>query len=522
MSAENGAPEVTWEDLLAEVERRRAQALASGGPERMERERRNGRNLVRERIDLLLDEGSFQEFGMLATTPEGSGEGDRPSTFICGIGKIDGRPVAIGAEDFTVQGGGVGVHLQRYKGAWGGFIEELAYEYGIPLVLLMQGVGGSVAMQEVKGYPVLLAGQPVFPVFQLLDRVPVVTAVMGPTAGSSAARAAVSHFSIMSRPNGCLFAGGPPLVKQATGVEIDKLELGGAEVHTKLSGVIDNAADTEEEIFDQIRGFLSYLPSNATERPERIEASEPSGGDLLKALSPNPRRPYNPYKIIDAIVDADSFFEIAPDYGRSIRTGLARLDGHTIGILASDSRYLAGAMDGPSSDKQTRFAEFCDAFHVPIVYFVDVPGFMIGPSAEKQGVLRRGSRALQAIHRATVPVYTIQVRRSFGLAGQGTGSANRQSVRLAWPTGLWGDLPVQGGIAAEFRAEIEAAEDPDATRAELLERFEKQSSMWRTVEKFGVEEVIDPRETRDVLARLLELAARAPITGPKRGPQVRP
>ncbi len=360
--------------------------------------------------------------------------------------------------------------------------------------------------------------------FELLDRVPVVTAVLGPTAGSSAARAAISHFSLMSRPNGCLFAGGPPLVKQATGVDIDKFELGGADVHTKLSGVIDNAVDSEEEAFDGIRGFLSYLPSNVTQQPPRFAAVAPrlEPDSLLKTLSPNSRRVYDPYRVIDAVADADTFFEIAPDYGGSLRAGLARIDGYTVGILATDPRVLAGAMDGPSSDKQVRFVELCDAFHVPLVYFVDVPGFMIGPDAERSGVLRRGSRALQAIHRATVPVYTVQLRRSFGLAGQGTGSANRRSLRLAWPTGTWGDLPVTSGIEAEFRAEIEAAEDPAAKRREIMERFAKQSSMWRTVEKFGVEDVIDPRETRDVLRHMLALAYRAPIDYPKRGPQVRP
>ena len=510
---------MNWDELLGELEARRAAAREGGGEARMEREHANGRYPARERIERLVDAGSFVELGMLATTPP-----DKPSTFLCGTAHINGQAVAVGAEDFTVHGGGVGVHLQRYKGGWGGFIEELAYEYAIPLVLLMQGVGGSVAMQESKGYPVLLSGQGTFPVFELLDRVPVVAAVLGPTAGSSAARAAISHFSLMSRPNGCLFAGGPPLVKQATGVEVDKFELGGADVHTRVSGVIDNAVDTEEEAFTQIRAFLSYLPPNTTLRAARVEAKPPARDpdSLLKALVPNSRRVYNPYKVIEAVVDADSFFEIAPDFGRSLRVGLGRIEGHAVGVLATDGRHLAGAMDGDSSDKQTRFVELCDAFHVPLVYFVDVPGFMIGPEAERSGVLRRGSRALQAIHRATVPVYTVQLRRSFGLAGQGTGSANRMSLRLAWPTGTWGDLPVTSGIEAEFRAEIEAAEDPAVKRREIMERFEQQSSMWRTVEKFGVEEVIDPRETRGALTRLLDLAAQAPISGPKRGPQVRP
>jgi acetyl-CoA carboxylase carboxyltransferase component len=513
-----------WAPMLEEIATRRANALKLGGPERIERERRNGRSTARERIATLVDEGSFQEFGMISTTPDDDGS-QKPTTFVCGIAKLDGNPIAVGAEDFTVVGGGVGVQLARFKGAWGGFIEELAYEYKIPLVLLMQGVGGSIAMQEAKGYPTLMSGWPVFPVFELLDRVPVVAAVMGPTAGSSAARAAISHFSVMSRPNGCLFAGGPPLVKQAVGIDIDKLDLGGAEVHTKQSGVIDNAADTEEEIFDQIRRFLSYLPSNVWHKPPHVPTDDPtdrSCDDLLKIVTPNPRRPYNTHRLIRSVVDRDSFFEMAPDYGRAVRTGLARIGGYPVGVLANDARHMAGAMDGPACDKQVRFAEFCDAFHLPIVYFADVPGFMVGPDAEKAGVLRRGSRAVQAIQRVSVPVYTVQVRRSYGLGGQGTGSANRASLRLAWPTGLWGDLPVQGGIEAEYRAEIEASDDPAALRAELMEKFADQASIWKTAEKFGVEEIIDPRETRRVLARLVELADVGVVPGPKQGPQVRP
>lgn len=518
-------PAEGWEEPLEELRARRETAHAGSGPERAEREHERGRLTARERIAALVDRGSFQEFGTLVTTPGGPGEEDQPTTYVCGLAQLDGRPIAIGAEDFTVQGGGAGVHLSRFKGAWGGFLEELAHDYKVPLVLLLHGVGGSVGVQEAKGYPTLVSTMPSFPLFELLDRVPVVAAVMGPAAGASAARAAVSHFSIMSRPHGCLFAAGPPVVQQAMGRAIDKFELGGFEVHTQESGVVDNAADDEQEIFDAIRAFLSYLPRNVWELPPALPVEDPverSCDDVLAIVSPNDRRAYDAVALIEAVVDRDSLFELAPDYGRSLRAGLARIGGHSVGVLASDPCYLAGAMDGAAADKQTRFAELFDAFHLPIVYFVDVPGLMIGPEAERSGILRRGSRAVQAIQRASVPVLTVQVRRSFGLAGQGTGNLNGSSIRLAWPTGSWGDMPIGGGVASEFRAEIEAAEDPAAKRAELMERFAAQNSMWRTVERFGVEEVIDPRETRTVLARLVALAASAIEPGPKHGPQVRP
>jgi acetyl-CoA carboxylase carboxyltransferase component len=514
-----------WQRMLDDLEERREWAHAGSGPERLEREHSRGRYVARERVHKLLDPGTFMEFGSLVTTPDADGKSEVPTTFVCGLGEIDGRPVAVGAEDFTVQMGGMGTHLSRFKMAFGGFLEELAHDFKIPLVLLLHGVGGSIAIQEAKGYPTLVSTMNAYPVFELLDRVPVVAGVMGPSAGASAARAAATHFSVMSRPHGCLFVGGPPVVKQSMGFSIDKFELGGVDVHTKQSGVIDNAADTEEEIFEQIRQFLSYLPSNVWEPAPFVESEDPIDRPLdrlLEIVSPSDRRAYNAHALIEEIVDRGTFFEVVRDYGRSVRTGLARIGGYPVGIFATDPRYQAGAIDGPAADKQTRWADTCDLFGLPIIYLVDVPGLMIGPEGERTGVLRRGSRAVQAIQRARVPVFTVHVRRAYGLAAQGTGNLNGHSLRLAWPTGQWGDMPVPAGVEAEYGAEIAAADDPVAKRKEVTESFAAQMSMWRTVKKFGVEEVIDPRETRRALARLVALAARANEPGPKSGPQVRP
>jgi acetyl-CoA carboxylase carboxyltransferase component len=518
----NSSPE-EWEEGLGELQRRREWALAGSGPVRAEYEHRRGRLTARERIAALTDEGTFQEFGMLVTTPDR--EEDLPTAFICGLAEIDGRPVAVGAEDFTIQRGAAGVHLARFKGAWGGFLEELALGYRVPLVLLLHGAGGSVTIQERLGYPELVSQKPTFPIFELLDRVPVVTGVFGPAAGGSAARAAISHFSTMSTEHGCLFIGGPDVVKQATGQAVTKFELGGADVHVKVSGTVDNACASEDEIFAQIRRFLSYLPRNVWERPPWLPSEDPddrSCDELLSIVSPLPRKAYDPRALIETVVDEGSFFELAPDFGRAVRVGLGRLGGHPIGILASDPRFQGGAMDGPAADKQARFVETFDCFHLPIVYFADVPGLLIGPAAEKSGLIRRGARAVQAIQRACVPVFTVQVRRSFGLGGQGTGNRKGHSIRLAWPSGVWGDMPIAGGVAAEYGAEIAAAEDPGAKQRELEERFAAQNSMWRTVERFGVEEVIDPRETRAALARLIKVAVGAIQPEPKTGPQVRP
>ncbi|WP_024927679.1 MULTISPECIES: acyl-CoA carboxylase subunit beta [unclassified Mesorhizobium] len=508
-----GLPHPEWAPLLEELERRRIIALASGGPERVAREHKNGRSTARERILKLADEGSFLEIGTLVTTPTKDGA-LLASTFVCGLCEIDGRSVAIGAEDFSVEGGGVGVHLPRYKGGWTGFIEEFALGYRIPLVLLINGVGGSVILQEAIGYPELQAGKPTYPMFDIMDLVPVLTAVLGPTAGSSAARAHLSHFSVMTKDNGCLFAGGPPVVKQALGLEIDKFALGGVDVHVRGSGTIDNQAADEDDALAMLRRVLAYLPNNVDERPRALPTwSANDQEQLLSIVSPSARRIYDAQALLRCVADSDSVLEIAPDYGRSVRTGLARIEGLVVGMIASDNRFLAGSLDVASSLKQMKFVELCDRFHIPIAYFADVPGFLVGPKAEEAGVLKFGSMALRAIQKATVPVYTIQVRRSYGLGGVATGSTNPMSLRLCWPSAAWGDMPIEGGVEAAFRAELSAvsAEERPVLKEKLTKRFEAQSSVWRAVENFAAEEMIDPRQTRSHLARLIKLFYSRPL-----------
>lgn len=505
-----------WPNLLAELEERRAIAMAGGGEQRKEREHRHGRSTARERIEKLVDKGSFLEIGTLVTTPTEDGS-PLAASYVCGLCEINGRPVAIGAEDYTVEGGGVGVHLPQYKGGWGGFIEEFALGYRIPLVLLINGVGGSVILQEAIGYPELQASNPTFPMFELLEMVPVLSAVLGPTAGSSAARAHMAHFSVMSEDNGCLFAGGPPVVKQALGQEVDKFSLGGAKVHTRLSGLIDNAVPDEDSALAALRSALSYLPDHVDARPAiEPEWKENDQEDLLEIVSPNMRRSYDAQALIHCLSDVDSFFEIAPDYAKSLRTGFARFEGHVVGVLASDCRHVAGSLDVSASLKQARFIETCDRFNIPIVYLVDVPGFLVGPTAEAAGTLKFGAMALRAIQQAKVPVYTVQVRRSFGLGGVATGSTNPMSIRLAWPSAAWGDMPVEGGVEAAFRSILDAAPPEDRARLkrELSERFEAQTSVWKAVENFSAEEMIDPRETRGYLSRLIRLYYRRPLRGP--------
>ena len=327
-----------------EIDRRRARALALGGPARIERERQAGRLTVRERIALLLDPGTFHEIGSMAVTPMAAADGSPleplPAAFLCGMGRIDGRPVVVGGEDYTVQGGAATIHLEKFKGSWTGYVEDLAFQRAVPLVLLMNGAGGSVSAQTAKGYAYIVAAMRTMPILELLDRVPVVTAVLGPVAGSGAARIVCSHFSVMSRANGCMFAGGPPLVERSLGRRVDKFELGGVDVHVAGAGNIDNVGGDEPEIMEQIRRFLSYLPTNVHQLPPTTPAREPAvGPEALEQLATIvPGGDYDVRLLLRGLIDAESFFEIGGEFGRSLVTGLARVEGRPVGVIAHDPR----------------------------------------------------------------------------------------------------------------------------------------------------------------------------------------
>jgi acetyl-CoA carboxylase carboxyltransferase component len=301
--------------------------------------------------------------------------------------------------------------------------------------------------------------------------------------------------------------------------------VGGPRMQAVRSGTVDNVAMDEDDLFAQIRTVLSYLPTNVDEEPPFLDVGDPPDrwcDELLDIVPDNRRRPFNAQQMIEAVVDDGSFFELAPAYGRALVAGLARVAGQAVGVFSSNPYVNAGAMDLPACEKQTRVAELCDTFHLPMVYFADVPGFMIGIEAERSGLMRRGVRAMQAVHRATVPVVTVQVRRSYGLAGNATGAPNRLSVKIAWPLGEWGDMPIEGGVDALFRRELEASDDPAALRDRIEARMQAAASIWGTAESFGVEDIIDPRDTRRVLSRWIAAATAHRKVGPKQGPQVRP
>jgi len=516
---------MTWEPELEEMERRRELVRKMGGEERVQRHIDAGRKPVRERIDLLLDPGSFRETGSLASRVEyderGKLKGLTPSNFVTGRGEIDGRAVIIGCDDFTVRGGAA-------DGAVGnkmGWSERSAKELRIPIVRLVDGTGGG---GSVKTNAALRRSYvPVNPDWDvsvsLLSEVPVVAAALGPVAGLGAARVAASHFSVMVRGSSQLFVAGPPVVYRAFGREIEKEELGSSEIHTRLSGAVDNEVNTEEEALGQIKRFLSYLPSSVWEVPPLAEADDDPDRreeSLLSIIPRDRRKAYDARELLGLVLDRESFFEIGEHFGPSLITGLARLDGIPVGVMANDPRFNAGAIDADAGEKMTRFVDLCDTFRLPVVNFVDNPGFFVGVEAEKQGTIRKGVRALAAVYQATTPWCSIIVRKAFGVAGAGHRNQSRASTRYAWPSGEWGSLPIEGGVEAAYKRQIQAADDPDALRAELEEKLASLRDPILTAEVFGVEEIIDPRDTRPLL---IEFARRAYeiVASETRGPKAR-
>ncbi len=502
---------MSWKSELDELERRRELARRMGGEERIARAREAGRLTVRERIDRLLDPGSFREAGSIAGAGEYDEEGRlvafRPSNFVCGRGRIDGREVVVGGDDFTVRGGAA-------DGAIGnkmGWSEKAARELQIPLVRLVDGTGGGGSVKQNK--TLRRSYVPLIPDWDvsvgLLSQVPVVAAALGPVAGLGAARVAASHFSVMVRGSSQVFVAGPPVVRRALGRDVGKEELGGSDIHARESGVVDNEAADEDDALAQVARFLSYLPDSVWQVPPRLPSDDDPGRReeaLLSAVPRERRRVYDMRRILAAVVDRDSLFEIGRHQGRSLVTGLARLDGVAVGVLANDPRHRAGALDADASDKMVRFVDLCDTFHLPIVNFVDNPGFMVGVEAERRGTVRAGVRALAAVYQSSVPWAAILVRKVLGVAGAGNTAHDRMNVRYAWPSGEWGSLPIEGGVEAAYRRQLEAAEDPDALRARLESELASLRSPFLTAESFGVEEIIDPRDTRPLLT---EWAVRA-------------
>ena len=488
-----------------------------GGPDKVKRQHDGGKLTVRERIDALLDPGSFHEIGALAGRAQYGADGEMqsfmPANFVFGRGRIDNRPVVVGGDDFTVRGG-AGDAAIRGKQLQS---EQMANELRIPLVRLIDGTGGggSVKSIEVEGYTYVPANPAWDWVVKNLATVPVVSLGLGSVAGLGAARLVSSHYSVMVEGTSHMFIAGPPVVARV-GQPVTKDELGGSDIHAR-AGAVDDVVASEAEAFARARRFLSYLPASVYELPERIapmDDAERRDPWLIEAVPAERRKVYDMRRILNAIVDKDSLFEMGRKFGGSVITALARLDGWPVAVLASDPYFYGGGWTADASQKVARFVDLANTFHLPVVHLVDVPGFVIGIEAEKAGTIRQGARALAAIYQAKVPWCSIIVRKVFGVAGAGHTPHHRLHYRYAWPSGDWGSLPVEGGIEAAYRAELDAAPDRDKLRAEIEERLNRYRSPFRTAETFLVEEIIDPRDTRPLLCDFANLTAKLREPGP--------
>ena len=507
---------MSWKKEIDELKNREKLAEKMGGKEKLKRQKDNNRLNVRQRIKLLADKNSFHEIGKIAGKAEYDDKGKLkkfvPSNFILGRAKINGKNVMVGADDFTVRGGAADASIHQKQV----MAEQFANEYRIPLIRLIEGTGGGGSVKSLDtDSRTYIPGNPGWDwVVKNLSTIPVISLALGPVAGLGAARAVTSHFSIMVEKISQMFVAGPPVVKRV-GEDLTKEELGGHKIHSK-NGAIDIVVRSEEEAINKAKEILSYLPSSVYELPPRKKNNDkPNRKDewLIEAIPRDRRKVYNSRKIIETIVDSDSFLEFGKYSGQSVIAGLARFDGWPVGLLASDPYFYGGGWTAEASNKVTRFVDIAETFHLPVVHLVDNPGFLIGLEAEKQATIRHGARALTAVYQATVPWCSIILRKVFGVAGAAHMNASRVHYRYAWPSGDWGSLPMEGGIEAAFKSDLEKSEDPDKLLKKIEERMENVRSPFRTAESFLAEEIIDPTNTRELICEFTNLAAPLRKTG---------
>lgn len=503
---------MVWQAELEELRRREEFAHRMGGADKVKRQHDAGRLTVRERVEQLADPSSFREIGAIAGRASYDAAGHltelTPSNCVFGRATLNGRPVVLVGDDFTVRGGSADATI-REKPL---MAERMANEFQLPIIRIIEGSGGGGSVKTIEttgraNLPGGVGGTGLFNYTTLnLSAVPVVGLGLGSVAGLGAARLASSHYSVMTKSS-AMFVAGPPVVARL-GEALSKEQLGGWEIQTR-SGAVDHAVETEEEAFACARRFLSYLPSSVHGLPPAIPCEDDPGRrdeKLMAAVPRDRRRVYQMRPIIESVVDRGSFFEMGKMFGRSIITGLARLDGRAVAVLASDPFFYGGSWTSDTCQKVVRFIDLAETFHLPVVYLMDCPGFMVGLEAERSATIRHGVRAMAAMNQCTVPWCTIVVRNAFGVAGAAHQPAGRLSLRYAWLSARWGSLPLEGGIEAAYRAEIDAAEDPAAKLAEIEERLNQLRSPFRTAETFWVEEIIDPRDTRSLLCDFARLA----------------
>lgn len=471
-----------WDGTLDDLERRRQHAWGMGGPERLDKHRAKGKLDARARIEHLLDPGTFREIGTLV------GGDVAADALIVGSGSINGSPVMLGAEDFTTMAGSIGPggNSKRYR------IAELALRDKVPLVMLLEGAGFRPTGGHYGRTPTDLLAQA-----QCSGRVPTVAAVLGPSAGHGALVAPVCDFRIMSR-QGAIFTAGPPVVKESTGEDISKEDLGGPDVALP-SGVIHNLAEDDEAVLADIRRYLSYFPPSAWSYPSALSPDEDSQPrptpELLDIVSRDNRRVYDMRAVLDVVFDRPDWFEVQPRLGTAIICALAHLGGHPVAVVANQPQVLAGSIDAAAADKAAHFIMVADSFHLPLVFLADNPGMLPGSRSERSGVLRAGARMFAAQTAATTVKLHVTLRKAYGFGSMVMSllGFDHQVATFAYPGATMGAMS-----AAALSRASHAGED----LAEKLRNAELQAS-YRSAEGMGFDELIDPRETRDALLAAL-------------------
>ena len=516
---------MAMKDLVDELAARRGRAIRMGGDDAVRKQHEAGKLSVRERIDLLFDAGTFAEIGVHAThagiAPELAGRETAADGMVTGVGKIDGRFASVIAYDFTVMAGSMG----RTAELKGNRAREIALTKRIPMIWLIDSAGARI--QEAIGSRNFAAtGLHFREESNMSGVVPQVAAMMGPGAAGTAYIPALSDFVPMVRGTSNMALGGPPLVKAVVGEDVTAEELGGSKVHCEVSGCADLEVADDRECIRVIREYLSFFPSSNLEPPPVRVCLDPvdrRDDALLTIVPDNPRRAYDVKKVIGAIVDDGRIFELKPGWAKNIVTALARLGGHAVGVVANQPMVLGGALDNDAADKAARFIMLCDAFNVPLVFLQDVPGFMVGSKVERAGIIRHGAKMLYAVSEATVPKLTVVLRKAYG-AGYYVmcGRAYEPDLIVAWPTAEISVMGPEGGTNIVFRKEIAAAADPSAERARRVEDFRKLINPYIAAGAALIDDVIDPRETRPVLIRGLEMAKTKRIERPWRKHGVMP
>lgn len=493
-------------DKVETLRAKRSQSLGGGGPDRIKRQHESGRNTARERLDILLDPGSFREIGSFVehrSTNFGMEKQRHPGdSVITGWGTIDGRLVYVYSQDFTVVGGSVSeAHAQKICR-----LLEMAMRNGAPVIGLNDSGGARIqeGVESLAGYADIFLRNTM-----ASGVIPQLSVIMGPCAGGSVYSPALTDYILMVKNTSYMFITGPDVVRQVTHEEVSFEDLGGASVHASKSGVCHMVGENETETLMLLRQMLSYMPQNNLEDAPFIATTDDplrADGELDSIIPDSANKPYDIKDVIERVADRASFLEIQPDYAANIVVGFARMGGHSVGIVANQPMILAGVLDIAASEKAARFIRFCDSFNIPLVTFVDVPGYLPGTEQEHRGIITSGAKLLYAYCEATVPKLTVTTRKAYGGAYCVMSSKHiRSDLNLAWPTAEIAVMGPEGAVEIIYRRDLQAAADPVALKAQLAAEYrEKFANPYIAAARGFVDDVIEPRETR---ARLINALA---------------